>query len=169
MRGSKNPTTSIDHPVGHLAHAQTSGEAELLLLLLAWVRMIRVPMQPGLEVVGGLLGELPALALGTIDQLGLLDGTGRRAGASIGDDRGGIGSHGRRIMAVTWRQNVLARRELPFVFGAWNGPALVLTGDARLAGEKLLLLLLGSNRATERSVTHGIVVLGRRAAQLAWG
>lgn len=46
--------------------------AELLLLLLARVRVVRVTMEPGLEVVGGLLGELAALAGGrAVDEGGL--------------------------------------------------------------------------------------------------
>jgi hypothetical protein len=38
----------INHPIGNLAHAQTSGIAKLLFFFLAWVWMIRVTMQPGL-------------------------------------------------------------------------------------------------------------------------
>lgn len=42
--------------------------AELFLLLLTGVRVVRVAVEPGLEIVGGLLGELATLALGAIDE-----------------------------------------------------------------------------------------------------
>jgi hypothetical protein len=72
VRGRKDATTSVDHPVGDLAHAEGGGMAELLLLLLTGVRVVGVTMEPGLEVVGGLLGELAALAGGrAVDKGGL--------------------------------------------------------------------------------------------------
>jgi hypothetical protein len=52
----EDATSCVDHPVGHLTHAEARSMAELLLLLLTWVRMIGVTMKPGFEVVGGLLG-----------------------------------------------------------------------------------------------------------------
>jgi hypothetical protein len=42
--------------------------AKLLLLLLTWIRMVRVTVQPGLEVIGGLLGEFTSLTLRTINE-----------------------------------------------------------------------------------------------------
>ena len=56
----------IDHPVGDLRHGEARGVAEHLLLVLGGVWVVRVAMEPGLEEVGGLLGELSALALGAI-------------------------------------------------------------------------------------------------------
>jgi len=41
---------------------------ELFLLFLAGVWVVRVTMKPGLEEVGGLLGELAAFAGGTVDE-----------------------------------------------------------------------------------------------------
>jgi hypothetical protein len=64
---SKTAATNIDHPVGNLAHAETRRMAELLLLLLTWVRMVGVTMQPGLEVICSLLGEFTSLTLRTVD------------------------------------------------------------------------------------------------------
>ena len=63
-----NSLTDIDHPVGDLAHAEACRMAKLLLLLLTWVRMIRVTVQPGLEVVGSLFGEFASFTLRTIDE-----------------------------------------------------------------------------------------------------
>ena len=50
----------IDHPIGNLTHAQTSGMAQLFFLFFAGVWMVRMAMQPSLEIVRCLLGELSA-------------------------------------------------------------------------------------------------------------
>jgi len=42
--------------------------AELLLLLLTWVWMVGVTMQPGLEIIGSLFGEFASLTLRTVDK-----------------------------------------------------------------------------------------------------
>jgi len=42
--------------------------AELLLFLFAWIRVVRVAMEPRLEIIGGFLGKLTALTLGAIDE-----------------------------------------------------------------------------------------------------
>lgn len=60
----------VDHPIRHLAHAQTSGMAQLLFLFLAGVRMVGMTMQPSFEIVRCLLGELSAFFGRTIDQSG---------------------------------------------------------------------------------------------------
>ena len=60
--------TDINHPVGDLAHTETRRMAELLLLLLTWVRMVGVTMQPGLEIIGSLFGEFASLTLRTVDE-----------------------------------------------------------------------------------------------------
>ena len=51
MDGAGRKITYIDHPVGHLAHAESCGLAQLLFLVLARVRVIRVAMEPILEIV----------------------------------------------------------------------------------------------------------------------
>jgi len=52
----EDATSCVDHPVGNLAHAEASRVTELLLLLLTWVRMVGVTMEPCLEVIGSLFG-----------------------------------------------------------------------------------------------------------------
>lgn len=64
----ENATSCVDHPVGHLAHAEAGGMAELLFLLLAGVRVVGVTVKPSLEVVGGLLWKLAAFTGGAIDE-----------------------------------------------------------------------------------------------------
>lgn len=54
--------THVDHPVGHLRHAEPRRVAQLLLLLLARVRVVRMAVQPVLEEVRHRLRQLPALA-----------------------------------------------------------------------------------------------------------
>ena len=51
MDGAWRKITYIDHPVGHLAHAEPCGLTQLLFLVLAGVRVIRVAMEPILEIV----------------------------------------------------------------------------------------------------------------------
>ena len=63
-----NSLTHIDHPIGDLAHAESRRMAKLLFLLLTWVRMVGVTVQPGLEVVGSLFGEFASLTLRTVDE-----------------------------------------------------------------------------------------------------
>lgn len=60
--------TDINHPIGHLAHAEASRMAELLLFLFAGVRVVRVTVEPGLEIIGGFLGEFTPLTLGAVDK-----------------------------------------------------------------------------------------------------
>ena len=43
--------TYIDHPVGHLAHAESSRLTQLLFLVLAGVRVIGMAMEPILQIV----------------------------------------------------------------------------------------------------------------------
>ena len=61
--------TDINHPVGYLTHTQACCMTQLLLLVLAWIRVVRVTMQPGLEVVSRLLGKFSPFALRAIDKL----------------------------------------------------------------------------------------------------
>ena len=68
MSGGEETTTSVDHPIGELAHAETGGVAEMLFLFLVGVWVIRVTVEPRLEVVGRLLGELATLARGAVDE-----------------------------------------------------------------------------------------------------
>jgi hypothetical protein len=61
--------------------------AELLLLLLTRIWVIRVTVEPSLEVVGGLFGKLSSFTLRTINEGGARDGlwgTRRRIGDSDG-------------------------------------------------------------------------------------
>ena len=51
MDGAGRKITYIDHPVGHLAHAEPGGLTQLLFLVLAGVRVIRVAMEPFLQIV----------------------------------------------------------------------------------------------------------------------
>jgi len=51
MDGAGRKITYVDHPVGHLAHAEPGGLTQLLFLVLAGVRVIRVAMEPILEIV----------------------------------------------------------------------------------------------------------------------
>jgi hypothetical protein len=42
--------------------------AELLLFLFAGVRVVRVTVEPCLEIIGGFLGEFTPLTLGAVDK-----------------------------------------------------------------------------------------------------
>jgi hypothetical protein len=66
--GGKDATPGIYHPVGDLAHAQSCDMAELFLLLFAWVGVIRMAVEPCLEVVSSLFGKLSSFALGTVGE-----------------------------------------------------------------------------------------------------
>jgi hypothetical protein len=76
MGWSEDSPPSIDHPIGHLAHAQPRCMTQLLLLVFARVRVIRMTMQPGFQKVCRLLGQLTAFPLRAIHERGA--GYGRR-------------------------------------------------------------------------------------------
>lgn len=68
--------------------------------------MIRVTMEPSLEVIGGLLGELAALTGGTIDEGGGRHIVWRTRGRGDGDV-GGSWAQGRRVVRVSrWEDKV---------------------------------------------------------------
>jgi len=48
--------THINHPVRNLTHAQASGSTELLLLVLAGVRVIGMTVQPSTQKISGGFG-----------------------------------------------------------------------------------------------------------------
>ena len=89
--------TDINHPVGDLAHAESCDVAELFLLLFAWVGVIGMAVEPCLQVVSGLFGELSSFALGTVDEGGARDGLWGASRSVRDRDRGCRGGHGRRI------------------------------------------------------------------------
>jgi len=70
VSGCEDATSCVYHPVGDLAHAEAGRMTELFLLFLTWIRMVRVTMEPGLEVIGGFLWEFASLALWTINEGG---------------------------------------------------------------------------------------------------
>ena len=53
--------TYVDHPVGHLAHAEPGSLTQLLFLVLAGVWVIRMAVKPILEIIGDRLWEFPSL------------------------------------------------------------------------------------------------------------
>jgi hypothetical protein len=134
----------IDHPIGDLAHAQASGMAQLLLLLLAGVWMVRVAMQPGFEIVRRLLGELPAFFGGTIDEGGRGDGlrgAGRgrwRRGHSGRGRRLGRGEGSRRRVVVAGGQDELLIGKGPLLGLGRVGPPILLARDAARVREHVL-------------------------------
>lgn len=134
----------VDHPIRNLAHAQTSGMAELLFLLLAGVWMIRVAMEPGLEIVGGLLWQFAAFFGGTVDEcrgwnrLGWA-GRGRGGGGEGGWGRWlgrGQGSRGGSVGRVG--QDEFLIRKGPFI-GLCGIPSILLGGDAVGVDKHVLL------------------------------
>jgi hypothetical protein len=111
--GGEDATSSVDHPIGHLAHAKARSMTQLFFLLLTGIRMIRVTMEPGLEVIGGLLGELAALTGGTIDE-----GRGRHIvwrtrGGGDGDVGGSWAQGGRVVRVSRWEDKVRGIFESP--------------------------------------------------------
>ncbi len=98
--------TYVDHPVGDLAHAEARGVAELLLLLFTGIRVVRVTVKPGLEVVSGLLGELATLAGGTVGE----GRGGHRVWRARGrGDRNVGGTELRGVVGVSLREAKLGR------------------------------------------------------------
>jgi len=86
----------VDHPVGHLAHAEPGRLTQLLLLVLAGVWMVRVAMEPILEIIGHRLGEFspfPFRPLGHGGSGGRKGGNGTRGGRLLGaiGERVGLG------------------------------------------------------------------------------
>jgi len=55
--------TYVDHPVGHLAHAEPGRMRQLLLLVLAGVWVVGMAMQPILEMIGRRLGKFSPFPL----------------------------------------------------------------------------------------------------------
>lgn len=102
MIDSASSKTYVDHPVGHLAHAEPSRVAQLLLLLLAGVRVVRMAVQPVFQEIRHGLRELAALARWALDeargrgQLGRLMLLRRTRGRAGEGDRYRHGDGGRR-------------------------------------------------------------------------
>ena len=165
----------VDHPIGDLTHAQTSGMAQLLLLLLAGVWVVRVAVEPCLEVVRRLLGELSALFGGAIDEgrggdrlRGAGRGRGRR-GRSGGRGRLGRGE-GRGGGAVGGGgggggQDEFLIRKGPLV-GLLCVPSILLARDAGRAGKELRVADGGAVRGVAEGVWggEGRVARGRARA-----
>lgn len=166
---ARRGATDVDHPVGDLAHAEAGGVAELLFLLLAGVRVVRVAVEPVLEKVGDGLGELAALAGRALDEarrrLRL-----RGAGRGVGGARAGTGGSGGHARGGGGGRGGVRRRahrvvgccccccgEGPLLALGLDARARVLAGDAGDAAKEVLL----GHGAAEGRVAEGVVVLGR--------
>jgi len=78
--------TCIDHPIGHLAHAESGRLTQLHLLVFVGVWMVRVAMQPIFEIIGRRLGDFPPLSFRPLGR---------------GDRKGGNGIRGAECLLAT--------------------------------------------------------------------
>lgn len=180
----------VNHPVGHLAHAEAGSMAELLLLLLTGVWVVGVAVEPVLEKVGDGLGQLAALAGWPLDETrGRRRGGLRRARRGArdrqrGGRRGGGHAGGRGRGCVGIRRTCLATHgkvvggEGPLSVALGLDGAIGLSGDAGDAAKEMLLLVRGlmlvvvGGGAAEGGMAEGVVVLewrGGRACEMARG
>ena len=60
--GIKHDGTYVYHPVGYLAHTKPGGLTQLFFLILTGVWMVRMTMQPILEIVCHGLWKFPSLS-----------------------------------------------------------------------------------------------------------
>jgi len=69
--------TCIDHPVGHLAHTESGRLTQLLFLVLAGVWMVRMAMEPILEIVCHWFWQFAAFPFRSLGHGGSRGGKGR--------------------------------------------------------------------------------------------